>query len=67
MTKTQARKLASQARRHGYFRTPTTIYNHCPVCKEKVEGDWHPLQGSDIKQHDEWMVHHLMGYCGEGA
>lgn len=65
MTKTRARQVAKQARRHGYFDKGATLEVTCPECHQRVSIAYSVWAGTKTAQLDAGMLFHLDGFCGE--
>lgn len=68
MTKTEARKLAKQARQYGYFRPnpiAARVWVKCPQCREQVHAEGFPWDKVPalMRVLDAAMVVHLMDEC----
>jgi hypothetical protein len=66
VTKTEQRRLARRARQYGYHRQDTVLWVFCPLCRERVYGDWGTAtrgQRTLTQELDRAMIEHLWGYC----
>ena len=76
MTRTEAKRLARLARRHGYFDNhysrstagPRLLWVYCPLCHRRVEAEHSLYAGTISAQLDAAVLYHLDGDCpGQGA
>lgn len=59
LTQQEKRRLAQQARRHGYFRNGTRLSVRCPLCGNTVETQFSQHDGTVIQHLDRAMFAHL--------
>jgi len=74
-TKAQLLKIARQARKAGFFKSPNglELYVKCPECGERIYAQdfrYGTVNGefkrrTDIQMLDAAMLSHLETYCGE--